>query len=479
MKTIKNIVFCFMLLFVASSCNDWLTVEPKTLSTKDKMFSTEMGYKTTLTGLYLELRTLYTPGTFLMGGTGVDVMAHLYPDFSKNYGIESVGNLLYTHQYSGTSLEMPLNTLFQSLYRIIANANILLDALSEQQVMSPDMSKLIEAEALAIRAFCHSELLRLWGPVPTNINETERYLPYVKEYTIDKYEYDSYEVFVQKIMDDLNNSIMLLEQVDPILHFTNAQLNSSYVTIEELSDAFLLNRQKRFNIYGVKALKARMALYVGDREQAYQLAKEVVEATNDDGTTKFSLGTVNDLSSMNSYDYLFSKEHLVGLDIEAFVANQFTGRTPTFVSTEALIKERLYENQSDTRLRMFATTWMYSYYAYSTMKYSYLTEWDFGYKSIPLIRLSEMYLVLIETAPIAEANVYYRTFRESRAASYVPLTENTRNIEVLKEYIREFFSEGQSFFVHKRMNLSSLYMSGEPINADQYRLPLPTQEINY
>lgn len=104
-----------------------------------------------------------------------------------------------------------------------------------------------------------------------------------------------------------------------------------------------------------------------------------------------------------------------------------------------------------------------------------------GYpKSLPLIRLSELYLILMQEAPIAEANTYCNSFRTTREASYAQLTEANRNEEVLKEYAREYWSEGQTFFAHKQMNATTWASSGNIANASNYIIPLPIDETgNY
>lgn len=477
----KKIVYIlvFGLLLVTSSCNDWLTVEPKTLSTKDKMFSTEMGFETALTGLYLNLRDLYTPGKFMMGAE-VDIMADLYPSFANNYGVETPQYLLYTHNYTGTILDTSLNTVFEGYYKVIANANVLLEALDEQNFLTDDMASLLKGEALAIRAFCHAELLRLWGPSPKNVNASRTYLPYVTQYSTDKYPYDTYQDYVTKMFADFTNAEQLLEKVDPLTKYSNSQLNTTYISnLSGIDDVFWVYRQKRFNVYGVKALMARMYLWTGDKENAYKLAKEVVDAKNVDGTSKFTLGTVNDISAINGYDYLFSKEHLVGIDIENFTDNLFSTRFGSYSTTSDQIS-KLYGGESDVRLKLFTTnTLTPGVYSYGTLKFTQFQDYSTGLKSVPIIRLAEMYLILMETAPLDEANTYYKTFCTARSASYTAMTENDRNSEILKEYIKEFFSEGQVFFVHKRMGLSSMFMSGMPMTMDQYQLPIPSEETQY
>lgn len=478
MKKIDTLFVAFLLF--CSSCESWLTVEPKNMETADKMFSSELGFSTALIGLYQGLVSIYAPTGFMMGGS-LEYVANNYiapSNTDNNYD-------LYIHRYSGNSaIDTQLGAVFTSYYRVIANANTLLNGLNGQTVLSEDMARMVEGEALAIRAFCHFELLRMWGPVPTQVNATQTYLPYVTTLSTDLYEYHTYEQYMSFILADFNRAVELLETVDPIVKYPNSSLNTSSTTVSEYGDSFWYFRQKRFNVYGVKALLARLYLWKGDTATAYNLAKEVVELKNTDGTSKFSLGTSSDVSTY-SHDLLFFKEHLVGLDIANFRDSQgaFSGRFAACVNDGDVINNTLYEGETDLRKNLFVTSFSYSYgrTVYGTTKYLYMTDTDYFStstpKSIPLIRLSELYFILMETAPLDEANRYYETFRGARSASYTPLTENNRIMEVMKEYVREFFSEEQSFFVHKRLNMPSLFLSGASINSAGYIFPIPSEEF--
>lgn len=474
-----NILIILLGCLMLSSCNDWLTVEPKAVTSKDKMFTSELGFSSALIGLYLELQNVYSPTYFMMGGNS-EYLAGNYLYLTSG---ENDAYLYSSHRYTSTTIDSNLGTVFMEYYKIIANANVLLNALQGQNVVDKDEAAIIEGEALAVRAYCHFELLRLWGPVPTNVDATKKYLPYVTTVTSAPYEYFNYDAYVQKMKDDFNKAITLLEPVDPIVTYPNSQLNTSNTSISKYKSLFWYNRQKRFNVYGVKALLARLYLWTGDKDNAYKAAKEIVELKNANGTSKFTLGTQ---SSITSQDYLFYSEHLVGLGMTEWIDKMgaFSGRSAALVNIPSTIISKLYENQTDMRLNLFSSSFTYSFgqTVYGTLKYTKFASTDYSSpKSIPLVRLSEMYLILMETAPLSEANQYYKTFRSSRSASYTPFSEVTRLQEVQKEYVREYFSEaGQAFFTYKRMNASSLLLSTESVSPDNYVLPIPTGETgNY
>lgn len=95
---------------------------------------------------------------------------------------------------------------------------------------------------------------------------------------------------------------------------------------------------------------------------------------------------------------------------------------------------------------------------------------------VPLIRLSEMYLILAETLPLDEANVVYKEFCEAKGCSYEVLSEGNRQNKILMEYYRDFLGEGQIFYANKRMAVESMLWIKEDVAEGQYMLPLPSRE---
>lgn len=62
---------------------------------------------------------------------------------------------------------------------------------------------------------------------------------------------------------------------------------------------------------------------------------------------------------------------------------------------------------------------------------------------VPLIRLSEMYLIAIESAPtLKEANALYIPYMKARNVDASPLQQEQLMTEIIREYRREFFGEG-------------------------------------
>ena len=109
-------------------------------------------------------------------------------------------------------------------------------------------------------------------------------LPYSETTSIDEMPaYYSFDDYVVKLESDLSKAESLLKDNDPLFQYTFSELNSA--NRNELSDSYMYYRQSRMNYWAVKAIQARMYLYLGKKDKAYMLAKEIIEAKGADGGT--------------------------------------------------------------------------------------------------------------------------------------------------------------------------------------------------
>lgn len=149
-------------------------------------------------------------------------------------------------------------------------------------------------------------------------------------------------------------------------------------------------------------------------------------------------------------------------------------------TSASLVNSIFDESSTDIRSKLWSSVTVGSSNYYVINKYRAYEKNDLGSicNLIPLLRLSEMYLILIETAPLAEAQGYYETYRSSRNVTTPVLTEAGRAKSILSEYRREFYAEGQLFYAHKRMNSPFADITWMPRGAVvNYVLPLPKSEL--
>ena len=85
------------------------------------------------------------------------------------------------------------------------------------------------------------------------------------------------------------------------------------------------------------------------------------------------------------------------------------------------------------------------------------------YQIIPMLRMSEMYLIAVETTPsLSEANALDKDVFDGL---------NDRSGELMAEYRREFFAEGQLFYTYKRNQVKDiLWLETQEMTEDDYIL---------
>lgn len=468
------------LLIFTSSCKKYLTVEPATETTAQKLFASTQGYTDALVGIYIGMRKNYSPASFLVSN-GTDYMAQLWYSQSST-GTVTLNYDLSHHNYKSTTVDAALNTVFLNQYNTILNTNTLLNALSTQNILETRIANCTLGEALAIRAFTHFDLIRLFGPMPANPG-SKTYLAYVTTVDNKNYPYESYSSYMTKLNADLDKAEQLLKAYDPIVKYSASSLNRGYASAAEYTEMYWYYRQNRMNYYAVLGLQARVKLWMGDKTNAARYAKMVINAVDQYGTKQFTFGVRSNLSVRNT---VFFTEHLFGMNIENYDNGILSvGTQAAQIIQQAKLITDLYQNEtSDLRYSLFYSNTSVSFTgnAAATKKYADMlvptaSVPNANVFSIPLIRLSEMYLIAIECSPLAEANTYYTTYRTAREVTATPLTDVNLQSKLISEYIKEFYAEGQAFFAYKRLGVTSMLWSDHTTAEAQYVLPLPSGEI--
>lgn len=469
MSKLKYIVVVLVLAAFLPSCNNWLTVQPKDKIEKSKLFETEDGFWQAQNGLY---RKMIEAFTFYQTNRWQQTMDYISGVWTPG-GAQSLTKKLQLHMYRDGEVDDVLGNIFLDFYNIIAHANTILSYVDEVDFLSSDAYRLIKGEALAVRAFIHFELIRAWGPMPNNVEPGYAYLPYVREVSKSVFDYSSYDEYMGFLIEDLEEAESLLSTCDPILSYSNEELNVTSLVggYDRLEYNY---RQHRMNYYGVCALRARIALWMGDNETAITYARTVVDATNEDGSKKFVLGTADDVIKEESEDYntnSLNTEHVFGTYRENFNWTPYFGENHMYLDENDLYD--IYPREGDWRLEKWYVT---SSNGLQYIPNKYRTKYDCW---VPLIRLTEMYLILAECLPLQEANTMYQEFCDEKGVPYTTLTESNRMDVLLMEYYREFIGEAQIFFVNKRLGNRDVLWLDEDMTEGAYVISLPERETSF
>ena len=242
-----------------------MDVQPEDQVTDGQLFSTESGFRTALNGIYVELSN-----NALYGGElsvdAVEILAQRY-DFSGNTtNAYRLGTYNYTIDYAKSKFA----AVWEKAYSLIANCNKLLEyAEKNEEVLTGKMRKMIIGEAMALRAFLHFDMLRLFGPVYAT-NKADLSIPYNTVYSISATSLLPATQVVEKVLKDLDEAERLLGESDPIIEEGPQNQDS------EDGLNYYTYRTQRLNYYAVKALMARVYLWTGQTQKAGNIANELI-----------------------------------------------------------------------------------------------------------------------------------------------------------------------------------------------------------
>lgn len=469
------ILFSSLLL---TSCSDWLDVQPSTQIEKDKAIESIQGFRDILTGTYIRLKSNSLYGQELTWNS-VEMLAQHWETSSK----ESSGYQLSNYDYNGSYAVSTTGSIFNNLYKAIADVNGILDVIDDKQSMLVNGNyEIIKGEALAIRAFCHFDILRLFGPVPNQEASNNAILPYVKTVSTSATSHISYAEYTKELLNDLNQAESYLQKVDLILQYGLKDLNLGQGSTLTSSDTFFAYRQMRMNYYAVLALKARVYLWMGNKSEALVYAQKVIQAKDKNNKPIFRLGTKAD---MEIGDYNLSSEHILNLYNHLLSDASWQNNLNGVYALRSQVEK--YYSGTDVRMQqLWIEVLENSIKEMHIKKYQQLeTSTDqrnsWSKNAIPLIRLYEMYLIEMECSSLTDAtNIWNNTLSAVRDENKVSGFNSQKELEdlIILEYNREFYGEGQAFFAYKRLGRSTIIGTDKVGNSSTYVIPLPTQEFS-
>ena len=494
-----NIFLFLIIAFCNVSCNDWLDVQDSTRAKDEDFYAKKNGFKDALIGCYMTLADEAIYGKSLTMSS-IESLANLWylntdQEMPEQYAIMN-------HDYENGYAKDEIKSIYAKLFNVVTQANVIIEHVSKDSEAlddDPQMKGVIEGEAYAIRALCQFDVLRLFGQIP-NGGVQQVSLPYNETTNIDEIPaYYSFSEYVKKIESDIEHALSVLGKSDPVLQYPFSELDSPSSSTVMLDDDIFYYRRSRLNYWAVKALQARMYLYIGEASKAHTIAREIIDAKGTDGNAVLELSGLSDID--NEYyacpgECLFylSKHNLHDYALKLL----YGGSTSSFFDGNVLVVsldmlQQIYAGvniASHNRYRIWnrnAMTVTGTMYA-ATRKYywnadiSSSSELMQKHQIIPMLRMSEVYLIAMETSTdLAEINSLYDTYMRSHN---VLLTEDAFTSldevksEMLNEYRREFYAEGQMFYTYKRNNVKNILWYVPEMTESEYIVPLPDTEYN-
>ena len=454
-------------LLIMSSCQGLLDKEPQNKISLEETFQDFASAKVALTGAYAQLfATEYYSGNRM-----------LYPDIAAgNTKYSKISNVrLYdAYNFNANSDDSEMNATYTYLYSVLNNVNnIIYYAPGIPNGTKAGRDRLV-AEATALRALIHFDLLLLFAQPyqftadashagiilnlqPILIDQSVRPRATVAEC------YD-------RIEKDLTDAIELFESTTPIFAAGSV---SNYL-----------------NINSAKALLARLNLYKGDWQQAYDYASEVI------GTNSFPLytnaGYVNAWTQKNTSESIFEisiPNAFTGVGLGNYY--DITGANVPASATQAAATNDLLELYTPSDVRNESN--FYYQQSVAGVRYSFCRKYPTGgvqSTGVKVIRISEMYLVRAEAAAelgstataLADLNTIVK--RADTQASPITATEKNMLIErILLERRKELNYEGFLLFDLSRRQKKLTRLDCNAITcgleypSNYFVLPIPSSTI--
>lgn len=447
-RKIKNYIVLVAVAFSATSCLDKY---PEDAILAGQALNTVEDANQAVIGIYSAFKSgsLYSGYLTLLPDLQAD-LAYAVNGYSNTYGNIWRWDILATNS--------EITAVYGSLYDVIGRCNFLLDNVDHIKQNTTDDEKLDKldsycGEALFARALAYSELIKLYCKSYEGDAEAANELGVV---LVSRYDTDepmkrsSLKDSYQFVLDDLDRAADYLKLDDDYSSSVDGPLYSS----------------PYFTEYTVYALRARVALYMKNYEDAIKYATKVIDSGY------YLLSSVNQKMSngVNYYDYMWktdvSTEVIweVGFTINSyggalgrvFFNYDFRSVKPDYVPASWVFS--LYDSK-DLRYESFFKSY--------TTGFSHALTWPLLVKywgneefmnnrilhvSMPKVfRLSEQYLIRAEAYAFSKSPDYSKAgkditaLRTARYTSYggaTTLTKDNALKLIEEERVKELYMEG-------------------------------------
>jgi len=251
MKKIVNIsILSLTTLFLHQCSDERFDILPNSQDAPSTIFTTEANYRLVLDGAY----DAFKSPTYYNGDTGSSII--LGDVLADNLILNTEGRQSNksAYEWSYNPQTGAVTALYSSAYFVISRANTILDNLNK--VPYTDYMKNIEAEAKAIRAIAHFDLVRAYAKIPTQSSDASSSLGIAYVTTFDPNIKPSRDATVSitydKIIADLQDAL--------------AKINTSNET------------NGRLNKTSVLGFLSRVYLYKGDYDKVIEFGEQCISA---------------------------------------------------------------------------------------------------------------------------------------------------------------------------------------------------------
>ncbi|TPG38122.1 RagB/SusD family nutrient uptake outer membrane protein [Flavobacterium pectinovorum] len=440
---IKQVLFIIISAFLGSCSADFSEKRPTEFVDYDGATKTTENLMTLLNGIHRSLYITYETNQNESGLGGLMQQTDIVGE-DVVFPVTN-GWFLLVYNWSGLSSENSQDIRFpyRTYYRIIRNANTIINA-TDVAIGSVADKNIVKGQALLYRAFCHFQLVQLYGK--RYVNGETNSQPGVP------------------IILTVGNENLPRATVEEVY----AQINKDLEEADILLVGYSKPNNSHLNLKVAQGLKARVALTQGDWAVAADYANKARSGMTLMSVTEYGEG-------FNDYN---NKEWMWGSHINE-VQTQYFGNFGAYMSRNfsstvirscpKAINSKLYNliPSTDVRSTLFSKDGKhpgldlgsaFAKFPYTSQKFLSVSTGD-SRCDVPYMRAAEMYLIEAEAKARlghADAAKILFDFEKARDPDYV-LSINTGQAlvdEILMQRRIELWGEGFRFFDLKRTNAS-------------------------
>ncbi|MFW5850628.1 MAG: RagB/SusD family nutrient uptake outer membrane protein [Bacteroidota bacterium] len=429
-------IFSYSLIFFIFGCTK-LNTNPYDSTTEKSIFSSVEGMEASILGCYDAMQS------FEYYGRNFFILQEIYSDNAKLSSLNT-GQFsdLYSLQVSNGN--KTIESIWKTGYSIISHCNSILSSIDSVKNITPIQTRKITGEALAIRSLIYFDLIRLFAQTYTFSNTA------IEENADSEGGHTGIPLILNKTnIQDL--SAPDTKSVNEIY----TQIISDLTRADSLLSHSTFSPH-RLNTYSIHALLSQIFLTQKKYDIALNYCESVIESQ------QFSLvdrnSFLNNWNSDNSSEIVFS----ISMTATDYPGTNSLAHILSPEGYGAIVPSEDLTNtysSSDIRLEFFqkrTETFCNKYNGTNNI---------LGVHNIPIIRISEMYMIQAECyaqkalktsgfTPFAQEALLTIAQRSDSTIFAINSTGTDLLEDIYTEYRKEFAFEGRRFFQLKRLESS-------------------------
>lgn len=490
----RYIINIAILAFIFTSCGKWLDIKPELDIYEETLFEKAQGYYMALNGLYIDMSGKNLYGRELTWGA--------IEAWGRSYNLNERAHISYLQianfEYNKDEAKSIAASIWLDSYKVIAEANNLIQNLEnddEVKFKYGEVTKnMILAEVYAIRAIMHFELLRIFAKAPVADNGGESaFIPYVTDYpSIANSPVETKNV-LKYLIADLEKAKEWIKPFDTDTQYPGGKLYNTLGTTKikldggvnssSSDDEFFSYRANRLNYYAITQLLARVCLYAGEKDKAFENANEIVTIIDKGISLKMlAPGYIGDPTVLSSVEPRLHSEMLFApynSSLSTWTDNYFSSKTQDY-TLNLNDKNGIFENNpNDVRLKAIPKNMVTKFSLEGRDESNMIAA-----KSLePVLRGPECYYIAAEAVFDKDRALAVEIFNkvvDARDNSIYKLNVDVNKDvfmeSLVREYRREFLCEGQMVYVYKRLDLPLRENGTTVAHNGKLVMPIPDTE---